>query len=108
MMNERRRHPRLKLDLPVTLRHRGRLIPATMLNLSCGGMRISAPRMDLDGGAPVEVIFDIDQGARDVSLSGRVTRVEASAGQTNMGVEFTSLFSMSHKAVEEYLRNHLN
>ncbi len=107
-MDERRRHKRLNISLPVILRYRGRIIPATALNISCGGMFIRAEQPSHKGDGPVEVIFDLTEGEKDVSMRGNITRTEDSTGHTDLGVQFTNLFSMAHKAIERHLRNNLN
>jgi len=106
-MKEKRRFPRMAVSLPVVLRHRGRLIPATTLNLSCGGMYINVNHPDISKSAPVEIIFDLKE-KRDLSLIGKITRVESGTGAHGLGVQFTDVFSLSHKAVQEYLRTTLH
>lgn len=107
-MLEKRRHRRLDVDLPVILRHKGRLLPATILNLSCGGMCLRADAEEISENGNVEVIFDLGEEKRDLSLRGRITRIETAAETSTVGVQFTNLFSLSHKAIEEYLRKHQN
>ena len=107
-MTEKRLYRRIDLELPVVLRHGGRLLPATMLNLSCGGMRLRSDVKDIEKGGPVEVIFDLGEHGKDLSLRGRVTRVEGSEDSSDVGVEFTNLFSLSHRAIQEYLRTNFN
>lgn len=106
-MQEKRRYPRLSLALPVTMRHQGRLIPATLLNISCGGVCLNAAGADVSSAAPVELIFDLDEHHRDVALRGRITRVEHGESCT-VGIQFSNLFSESYRAVEAFLRTHLN
>lgn len=106
-MKEKRRFPRMAVSLPVVLRHRGRLIPATTLNISCGGMYIDVSHPDISESAPVEVIFDLEE-KRDLSLLGKITRVESAAQTSGLGVQFTDVFSLSHKAVQNYLRTNLH
>ena len=108
IMEEKRRHKRLNISLPVILRHEGRIIPATALNISCGGMFIRAEQAGLKGEGPVEVIFDLTEGEKDVSMRGNITHSEGSAGHTDLGVQFTNLFSLAHKAIERYLKDSLN
>lgn len=106
-MAERRRFPRMKVNLPVVLRHRGRLVPATTLNVSCGGMYINVKHPDISESAPVEITFDLEE-KRDISLIGKITRVESAAGASRLGVQFTDVFSISHKTVQDYLRTNLH
>jgi len=110
-MREKRKHKRLDLALPVILRYGGRLIPATMLNLSCGGTRIRAEQADFSANAPVELIFDLDNQVYDLSMRGNI--VHSTEDPTTQpgcyaGVQFASTISDSHQAIEEYLRKNLN
>lgn len=104
---EKRRHPRVAVDIPVTLRHKGKLIPATAVNVSCGGMYLIADEEDLAENTSVEVTFDLDGEHRDVSVCGVVSRVDK-AGGPKVGVQFGSFFSSGHKALREFLKKHLN
>lgn len=106
-MFEKRHSPRIDVDLPVVLRHQGRFIEATMQNLSCGGIYITTNDVDIDDATPVEVIFDLDASRRDVSLMGKIRRVESCKGKTGIGIQFSNLFSGSHKVVQDYLRKNL-
>ncbi|MBI4126561.1 MAG: PilZ domain-containing protein [Deltaproteobacteria bacterium] len=100
-MLERRRSPRLALELPVTLRHGGRFIPATALNMSNGGMLIQADDQNVTTQAPVEIVFDLDPTHRDVALRGNILRVESQS----LGIQFTNTFSESYRMLQEFLRN---
>ena len=57
--------------------------------------------------APVEIIFDLEE-RRDLSLIGKITRVESGSGASGLGVQFTDVFSLSHKVVQDYLRTNLH
>ncbi len=107
-MEERRRHQRAEVTFPVLLRHAGRIIPATALNISCGGMFIKADQRDIVADKPVEVIFDLSQDERDVSMRGKITRLEEADDKTGLGMQFTNLFSLSHKAIERFLKGRFN
>lgn len=102
-MQDRRRFPRLDMNIPVTMRHSGRLKPATMINVSNGGMMILAEDADISFGSPVEVIFDLNDGQKDLSLTGRIMRVEADHKATCLGIQLINLFSASHKKVRAYI-----
>jgi PilZ domain len=104
---EKRRFPRFAVKLPVTLRHKGKLIPATATNISCGGMFIAAESIDISEEHPVEVIFDLDEN-RDLSMRGLVTRIDSDKETSGLGVQFTSFFSDSHKVVQNYINSNLN
>ncbi|MBI4239240.1 MAG: PilZ domain-containing protein [Deltaproteobacteria bacterium] len=103
---ERRRHERVDIELPVTIRYKGRLIPATALNLSCGGMMLDADSPAVQEGGRVEVVVDLSALERDVSLRGEIVRREFSGSKTRIGIRFTNLFTMGHDAVVRYLRRH--
>lgn len=100
-MIDRRRSPRIALELPVTLRHGGRFIPATALNMSNGGMLVQASDQQVNLTAPVEIVFDLDATHRDVALRGSILRADA----TSFGIQFTNTFSESHRMLQEFLRN---
>ena len=104
---DKRKFPRFTINLPVILRHKGRLIPATANNLSCGGMFIAVDSVDISVEHPVEVIFDLDDN-KDLSLRGQITRVEFGDNTSGLGVQFTNLFSDSHKAVQKFINSNLN
>jgi uncharacterized protein (TIGR02266 family) len=103
---EKRRHKRISLELPVVIRSGGRLIPATALNLSSGGMYLKTDT-EIKKNSAVEVTFDLDEENRDISLSGTVARVDKNPEHC-IGVQFGNFFSSSHKALREYLRGKLN
>lgn len=104
---EKRRHPRVALDLPVTVRHKGKLIPATAVNVSCGGMYLVTEGETLSENSSVEITFDLNEETRDVSLCGVISRVEKT-DRPRIGVQFGSFFSAGHRALREFLRKHLN
>lgn len=104
-MGEQRKYPRLKVNLPVTIRYHGHLIPATALNVSCGGMCLSTDNPEVTGDDNVEVIFDISSADLDVSVRGRIVRVTPGM-QKKVGVQFTNLYSIGHQAIERYVQSH--
>ncbi len=107
-MPEKRRYSRLNVSLPVVLRHGGRIIPATVLNISSGGMYLHVDRSQVVNGRPVEVIFDLDESTRDVAMRGQVTRIEDGGDHKGVGIQFTNLFSLSHKTVQQFVNKNLN
>lgn len=104
---EKRRHNRLDVNLPVTIRHDGKLVPATALNLSCGGMYLETDGETISENSTVEVTFDLDADNRDVSLCGVIARIERSQ-KPRIGVQFANFFSAGHTALREFLRKHFN
>lgn len=108
-MREKRRFKRLDAKLPVTLRCDGRLIPATTLNISCGGVCLTIDEDELAwiDNANVELIIDLSQTEKDISLRGEVTRVEAE-DKSKLGVKFTNLYTVGHQTLERFINGHLN
>lgn len=108
-MDEKRRFKRLDVDLPVTLRFAGRLIPATTLNISCGGacLNLESDNIDLSDNNNVEVIIDISQKDRDISIRGEITRIE-DGERSRLGVKFTNLYTVGHQTLEEFINKNLN
>lgn len=107
-MSEKRRYSRIPVDLPVILRHGGKLIPATLENLSSGGMYLKTGKTKIATDRTVEIIFDLSESNRDVSMRGHITRIEDTDEGSGVGVQFTNLFSLSHKAIQEYVNEKLH
>lgn len=109
-MSEKRHFKRLAVELPVTLRFGGRLIPATALNISSGGICLDVDDAELDmaGKKKVEVIIDLSQQERDVSLRGEITRIESSGEKPRVGIKFTNLYTVGHQTLEEFINKNLN
>ena len=108
-MSDKRRFKRLSTKLPVTLRCDGRLIPATTLNISCGGVCLFIDEDELTwlDNSKVELIIDLSQNERDISLRGEVTRVET-ANKSMLGVKFTNLYTVGHQTLERFINRSLN
>lgn len=108
-MRDKRRFKRLDVELPVTLRLGGRLIPATTLNISSGGVCLGLDEQDLKLAeqGKVEVIIDLSQEQTDVSLRGEITRVETGEGK-KIGIKFTNLYTVGHQTLEQFINKNLN
>ncbi len=106
-MQERRRYKRLLVDLPVTLRYKGSLIPATALNVSCGGMCLSTDNPEVNDANNVEVIIDLSAAELDISVRGQIVRV-TEGGDKMLGVQFTNLYSLGHQAIEKFINRRNN
>lgn len=100
---ERRESPRFPINLPVTLRHNGKLIPATTENVSCGGMSLSTSVSQLTIGGKVEVVVDLTELERDVTLRGTVVRLDPK-DNSKMGIQFVNLLSGGHSALQGFLK----
>ena len=110
-MFEKRRYQRMSVSLPVTVRYQGRLLPATMRNISCGGACLHVDSPEVNDLASVEIIFDLDDCQRDVSMRGSVVYcapTTATKEGITAGIRFSNLFSNGHRVVQEYLRKNLN
>lgn len=106
-MIERRVAPRLEMDLPVTLRTKGKLIPAACLDISQGGICILTDYSEEIGEGVVEVIIDLTPNYRDISLRGRVLRAQRAIGQ-KVAIQFTSPSSKGQQTLEKFLIEKVN
>lgn len=107
IMSERRLHKRLNINLPVTLRYRGDLIPATALNISCGGICLATEETEVIDDNNVEVIIDLAASELDVSVRGKIVRV-SEGRQKKVGIQFTNLYSIGHQTIEKFIQKHKN
>ncbi len=103
-MLEKRRFPRIKMNLPLTIRYNGYLVPATATNVSCGGMCLATDNPVVVGDGDVEIIFDLSKSETDVSVRGKVVRVEPGTTKS-VGVQFTNFESVGYKILKRYIEN---
>lgn len=106
-MIERRTHPRLEMDLPVTLRTKGKLIPAACLDISQGGICLLTDFNEEIGEGVVEVVIDLTPNYRDVALRGRVLRAQKAIGQ-KVAIQFSSPNSRGQQILEKFLFDKVN
>ena len=107
MEQEKRVNPRFEIEVPVTLRTKGKLIPAATLDISSGGISVLADfNEDLNEG-PVEVIMDLSDELRDISLRGHILRLKKGIGQ-KVAIQFVPTDSQSLRSLERFLRNRLH
>lgn len=106
-MIERRQHPRYEMDLPLTLRTRGRLIPAACIDISPGGICLLTDYNEEIEEGVVEVVIDLTPRYRDVSLRGRVLRSQRAIGQ-KVAIQFTSPESKGLQTLTSFLSNQVN
>lgn len=106
-MLERRKFQRIDVKLPVVLRCNGKLVPATALNISCGGMCLKVATHGITADTCTEVIFDLSEDVTDISVRGRIVRIEGGR-KRQVGIEFNNLYSMGYNLLEKYIHKHTN
>lgn len=101
-MVEKRKHRRFEMELPVTLRTKGRLVPAATVNLSLGGVCLLTDYNEQIELGDAEIVVDLDQTRRDIPLRGKVLRFEKGIGQ-KVAIQFTDSSAGSQKSLEVFL-----
>ena len=104
---EKREHPRFEIEVPVTLRTQGKLIPAATLDLSAGGICVLADFNEEIPEGAVEVVMDLSRELKDVSLRGHILRMQRGIGQ-KVAIQFVPLDSKGYRDLEKFLRNRLH
>lgn len=108
-MIEKRQYKRLSVELPVTLRCRGKLIPATVLNISTGGVCLETDDVVANTNDKVEVVVDLDKRKKDVSLCGEVVRAEETGENDSVvGIKFDNFSTSNFKSLKEFLVSNLD
>ena len=107
VMIERREHPRYEMELPVTLRTRGKLIPAACIDISQGGVCLLTDFTEEIEEGLVEVVIDLTPRYRDISLRGRILRFNKGVGQ-RVAVQFTSPDSKGLQTLKSFLSRQVN
>lgn len=106
MNKERRKHKRVEMEMPVTLRTQGRLLPASTVNVSLGGVCLLTDYNEKISEGLTEVLFDLPKKLKDVSLTGKILRFEKGIGQ-KVAVQFTRPFSKGHQTLTKFLLDYL-
>ena len=104
-MKERRRYKRFGVTLPAILRHNGRLFPAETVNVSEGGfcLRLEAESpAEIQPGKKAEVILDLSEGKRDISLIGEVVHTNA-GGKNLVGIKILEFYTPSHEILTNFI-----
>lgn len=101
---ERRESPRVPVQLPVTLRHNGCLLPAQTVNISCGGMCLAASSAEIVIKGPIEIILDLTATERDITLRGEVLRVNGQ-DSSELAIQFVNRLAEGHSALQKFLKN---
>ena len=100
---ERRKFHRHKVNFPITLRFDGRLLEASPVDVSQGGICLQTDYASTSINGSVEVIIDLNEQWKDIGLMGRVVHTETEAGQT-IGVQFAKSEKENQKILENYLK----
>lgn len=101
---DKRQHPRFELEVPVTLRTKGKLIPAASLNLSLGGICVLTDYNEKIAEGETEVVVDLPPNFHDVSLRGKILRHEKGIGQ-RVAIQFTKKSQAGQKTLQKFLSN---
>jgi hypothetical protein len=64
-----------------------------------------SPKISDEG--DVEVIFDLSATEVDVSIRGKIVHLDE-GGTKKIGVQFTNLYSVGHKAIEKFIQKNRN
>lgn len=102
---DRRTYPRSPVNLPVVVRYGGALLPAVTHNLSCGGMSLSVTGAAVQSATHLELIFDLPEAERDVSLRAAIVRAKPNSASAEFGVQFINMFSDDHDALVRFLQH---
>ncbi len=73
---ERRRHERYQAIGRAILRLSGKNYPATLINISAGGVRLGCPHLVGQDGSHVSVDIHLDSYHSTISVSGLLTRAD--------------------------------
>lgn len=103
-VKEKRKHPRFEMEVPVTLRNKGKLIPAASLNLSAGGICVLTDFNEVIQEGETEVVVDLPPKFHDVSLRGNILRYEKGIGQ-KVAIQFTKSSQAGRKTLQKFLAN---
>lgn len=95
------------MNFPVTIRYKGRFIPARALNISCGGVCITSLNTGVKLDGSFEVFFDLDSKHKDIALRAEVLHTSKDDGENTMGVHFINPFSEKHAMLQDYLSTQL-
>lgn len=101
--DDKRKHKRYEMELPVTLRTEGRFVPAATINISQGGMCLLTDYQEKIHTGEAEVVLDLSRDQRDVSVRGRILRFEKGIGQ-RVAVEFLP-DTQGQKALGHFLKS---
>lgn len=101
---ERRRNPRVVVDVPVTLRYKGRFIPAVTKDISVSGLSVLTNDPAISNEGAVEVVADLSYQLKDVALTGTIVRVTSGREKT-IAIRFTNPKSPGFFRLEEFVKN---
>ncbi|MBN2565897.1 MAG: PilZ domain-containing protein [Candidatus Eisenbacteria bacterium] len=99
---ERRRHPRVDLNLPAIYRSAHRTMDTYVRNLSQGGLALAAPHVDLTG-TECELLVTLPGRADQLALHGKIIWIDTSTETPTMGFRFDQLSRDQRVALANFL-----
>ncbi|MDO8528171.1 MAG: PilZ domain-containing protein [Deltaproteobacteria bacterium] len=106
-MKERREYPRYEIEVPVTLRTNGKLIPAATLDLSLGGISVLTDFNEEIAEGDVEIVMDLSNELKDISIRGNILRFKKGIAQ-KVAIQFVPDASKGFRHLENFLVSRYN
>ncbi len=109
--DDKRKHPRMSLHIPVTYRSRDLTLDAYAVNISQTGLLISCIALD-DVGKDAEVLLTLPDNSGTLTLKGRVVWNGKISHRTVMGVLFMNnsrekLLALANFLIRRFCSPHL-
>jgi len=101
-MEERRRFPRVDLNLPAVYRSAQRTMDTYVRNLSQGGLAIAAPQIDTTG-TECQLLLTLPGHPEQLELHGRIIWTDAFTEIPTMGFRFDDLSREQRAALANFL-----
>jgi uncharacterized protein (TIGR02266 family) len=99
---DKRKHPRLPVNLPAVYRSANMTVDAYVANLSQGGAFVAAPLVDAVG-TPAQLTISLPGQSEPVRVVGRVVWVHRLHPRMGMGICFTELGREQRLALANFL-----
>lgn len=99
---DKRKHPRLTVNLPAVYRSANMTMDAYVANLSQGGAFVAAPSVDAVG-TPAHLTISLPGQAEPIRVEGRVIWVHRLHPRRGMGICFTALGREQRLALANFL-----
>jgi transcriptional regulator with PAS, ATPase and Fis domain len=101
--SEQQRYYRTAVEAPVTIKHGGQRIEATLLNISAGGAAFALDQ-PLDCGAPVTIFFTFPETGTEAEFCGRVAW---SNREGEHGVQFSEMPASVRADLQKWLQSRM-